>query len=302
MGPIRTWLPPYKPHSEFNIIDSRHLKRLLKYLGEIIIPPIPVKRPEWLSFLPETLFLRGTEIFSQPDHQEKLETFPDETWFFINGVATNKDIAEMNSQYLAQLFHRPITVIQNPTDFLLVDLIESAIGKTWKRNTEPAKTALDPIGKALSDPEKKHVVVIAHSQGTIIMANVLRTLIKESGKSLGNVENLKKLEIYTFGNCADEMTYIPDLKTSKTNPVPWIENFANQYDLVARLGILAPKKAKRKINIDGDRYVTKDQWGHFLNEHYLFTRLDYDEVDYKPVKDKKARLYGYLNGRTQPSY
>ena len=208
----------------------------------------------------------------------------------------------MNSGYLAALFHRPITVIHNPTNTLFLDLIECVIGKSFKRSTEPARTAVHPISEALKNPEKKRVIVIAHSQGTIIMANVLRTLIQQCHEHPQNEVDLNKLEIYAFANCADEMRYAPNLRTLQNNPVPWIENFANQYDLVARLGMLAPKKKKRKIVIDGDVHLKKEGWGHFLNEHYLHG-FDNGKRDYEPVKaDKKARLYGYLKGGTQPLY
>ncbi len=48
-----------------------------------------------------------------------------------------------------------------------------------------------------------------------------------------------------------------------------IESFGNQYDLVARLGMLAPKPGLRGIRIDGPRYIRRDAWGHLLNDHYL---------------------------------
>ena len=53
-------------------------------------------------------------------------------------------------------------------------------------------------------------------------------------------------------------------------PVPHIEHFANDHDLVAWLGMLAPDPAKHKIRIDGPMFVRPDGWGHLLNQHYLF--------------------------------
>ena len=52
-------------------------------------------------------------------------------------------------------------------------------------------------------------------------------------------------------------------------PIPWIESFGNEFDLVARLGMLAPKPAQRGIDIDGPCYVKPNGWGHLLNAHYL---------------------------------
>ena len=49
-------------------------------------------------------------------------------------------------------------------------------------------------------------------------------------------EELAKLEVDCFANCANTMPYIG---AWDGRPVPWIENFGNQNDIVARLGMLA---------------------------------------------------------------
>ena len=59
---------------------------------------------------------------------------------------------------------------------MLLDLVECSLGKEWYQNTESATAAFPAIYDALKDPEKEQVVVICHSQGTIIMAVVLRAL------------------------------------------------------------------------------------------------------------------------------
>jgi pimeloyl-ACP methyl ester carboxylesterase len=174
--------------------------------------------------------------------------------------------------------------------------------------TESAIKAFPPIYEALTNPQKKKVVVVAHSQGTIIMAYVLRLLkgqwpetegvkmlrpkksrvvavgpeplytpvepvfvypnqtpLKPSDFRPVTAEELAKLEIYCFANCARRMTYF-----DKKARVPWIESIGNEHDLVARLGMLAPHPEERQIAIDGPRYVHKDTWGHLLNVHYLY--------------------------------
>src|SRR5512144_951077 len=97
---------------------------------------------------------------------------------------TNDSVAQLNAAYLASLFHRPLTLIQNSTDSLLIDLVECLLGRDWEFEqtfdwwdmTESAIKAFPPIYEALTNPQKKKVVVIAHSQGTLIMAYVLRLL------------------------------------------------------------------------------------------------------------------------------
>lgn len=180
--------------------------------------------------------------------------------------------------------------------------------------TEPAIKAAIAILEAIKDPERDKVVVLCHSQGTIITANVLRALqrclchiqvLRDSPDTQLDlnlideitlkilciddmlamadnelesylVETIRKLEVYTFANCADKMTYITHTTNSEGEKIglPYIENFANQFDLVARLGVLSPlrKTDPSVIRIDGDVYEKQgsNAWGHLLNQHYLF--------------------------------
>ena len=240
-------------------------------------------------------------------------------------------MAEFNSTYLAKLFHRPLAVIQNATDSLLLDLVQCAIGKGWSKSTEPAVKALPLISEALENENKKKVVVVCHSQGTIIMSNVLRALksiefkeklfelhrrqfpdiaLVEPNEYLSGAvkENLRKLEIFAFANCATDMTYY-DSELS----FPFIENYGNENDIVARLGMLAPKKTQEKIDIDGANYLNADMWGHLLNQHYLFKMHTYlsnpkaKKNPYTPLGNgehvpSQPRIYGYYHGAEPEPY
>ena len=66
-------------------------------------------------------------------------------------------------------------------------------------------------------------------------------------------EELRKLEIYCFANCASEMAQIK-FRGGKEWPVPWIESYGNENDIVARLGVLANVTGPGSVRIDGDRY------------------------------------------------
>jgi len=309
LGSPKQLIPPYHPYSEYTFFDPTEFTRIVRYLEEISLLPIPIPYHyiNWLP-IPETLFLKETHVFSYPENvQAGDDNYPDEAWFFINGIATTTDMAKMNCKYLKALFHRRIVGIQNPTDSILVDLLECAVGKRWKRSMSPAQKALSPISNALNDPKIKRVILIGHSQGTIISANILRSLVDDSGQTyVKPFENMKKLEIYLFANCADNLTYIPDMKTKTGHPVPYIENFANENDLVARLGMLSPRKELWDIRIDGDMYVRKDAWGHLMNAHYL-NGFDTSRSDYAPFRSltkngATPRLFSYLDGNTPLSY
>jgi len=365
-GSVSDWAPPHRRFSEYNILNPWQPVTTLRFLADITLPAFPTTAPNWArTVFPPVVnrrLWRPTNFFRQPDDYAGVSTFPDERWFFINGIATNGDLASINAAYLAHLFHRPLTVVQNATDSVLLDLFECAIGKGFKNDpdsadrktmTEPAWRATSAILEAINAPETKRVVVIAHSQGTIITANVLRAVAKalrsdlverlepewqaftqrlmggvqtETDKivrdnlahSLGELTKgglreallrLAKLEVYTFANCADRMRYVhPSLH------VPYMEHFANERDIVARLGVLSPLRgagdqAEAPIQIDGRIFVRPRAWGHLLNQHYLTPIDDYlypgprayrrEDNPYPAVGagPPQSRLYGYFHGK-----
>lgn len=344
LGLPQTWIFPAHRFSEFRIVDFWRLERSIRYFLSITIPSIPQTPPTFGWPLLNSFFWKPTVILQRPDHYGNYTSFPSESWFFINGIMTNDAVAQVNAAYLAYLFHRPITIIQNSTCGIFADLLECAIGKEWHRTTEAAVKAFPAIYDALKS-EKRRVVVIAHSQGTIIAAVVLRMLcsitkLREEKRVLGvgvrelyaepefifpdheeirpeefdplTEEELAKLELYCFANCANEMRYFSP-STDGNRPTPWIESFGNEYDIVARLGIQAPNPDTWDIHIDGPRYVTPNTWGHLLNEHYLRPVEQHQKVRYikggqggvDPYQlinpdsfspDLTPRLFAYING------
>jgi hypothetical protein len=362
-GSPRTWIPPFRRYSEFGIIDLWRLRRTIQYLLNITVPALArAPDPGMPPFLSD-LFWQPTVILQRPDHNGSYTTYPDEHWFFINGIITDSAVAQINAAYLANLFHRPITLVQNSTDSFWLDLLECALGKAWYLTTESAEKAFPPIYDALKS-EKKKVVVICHSQGTIIMAVVLRSLIAitrraaaarmagaegiappefiypdEMPLNLDDFEPLEeaelaKLEIYAFANCANTMRYyrppakerapipgidaqerapipgiganerapIPGIGANERAPIPWIESFGNQHDLVARLGMLAPRPGKWGIDIQGPRYERFGAWGHLLNEHYLFGIEDCQKVGRRRGGAGGSQPYELINVETYPDY
>ncbi|MCO5190720.1 MAG: hypothetical protein M9928_04145 [Anaerolineae bacterium] len=344
LGAPGTWVPPYRRYSEFSILNLWRPMRTANFLFNITVPALPIKPPPFGPPVLNNLFWKPTVILHRPDHNGDTTTFPDEAWFFINGMMTDDHVAQINAAYLSHLFHRPITIIQNSTDSGLVDFLQCMVGKEWQRMTEPAIVAFPPIYDALKSRHKQRVVVIAHSQGTIILANVLRMLysltpLPRIGGEVGfesllgfagaefvwpdqseirpkdfdplTVDELARLEVYSFATCANNMPYHTWL--DERSPVPWIEHFGNEYDIVARLGMLAPDDKQWDIKIEGLRYVHRSKWGHLLNEHYLFPIADYQKDGRKregigcatpftlvnaeaPYGEAMPRLFSYING------
>ncbi|MCU0436318.1 MAG: hypothetical protein MUC49_00285 [Raineya sp.] len=273
--------------SEFNLASADLLK-FVKYSSEVALPPFlgdnHFLKPFIPSFLQSILFMEHASIFdvSMVDKNTKVE---DEKWFFINGIVTNEDLATSNGKYISLLFQRPITILHNPTNGIGLDIMQSAMGKFGHTNVEFAKFVLPQIRKALSEKEK--VVIISHSQGTLITSTILDMLIQERNPNIG------KLEIYAFANCAEEMSHKP-IADEKNKP--WIESFSNEHDVVAKLGVLHPYREERGIKIDGEHFIKKDGWGHFLNIHYLkgFIKGEYTHDSGEKITSK---LFTYLNGK-----
>ena len=334
LGHPWTWLPPHPKTSEFSAVNIRQILKSIQYLLDVTVPAFPFAVPTNLPGLGDSVFWRPTTVLFEPGIDFDPYAFPEEAWIFINGIATNERVSRINAKFLVTLFHRPLTIIQNATDSIGVDLVESILGKAWEVHTEPASKAYPFIHRALHDPEKKRVVVICHSQGTIIMSNVLRALLNDehrevlsaAGRRSGDLdanarhlpledpEYLNKLEVYAFANAATLMCHMPGLQTDQGQPVPWIESFGNEFDLVARTGMLAPRKKEHGIAIDGGTYLKKGMWGHVLNAHYLFGIHDHLKDPDRCVNDyrllpsddsgapERPRLYGYYGGETPDPY
>jgi hypothetical protein len=347
------WLPIHR-YSEYTLLNLWRLPRTVKYLLDVSIPTLPFNPPVLSPPFLGAFFFRPTKVLHRPDHNQNYTTFPSEAWFFINGIMTNDSVAQLNAAYISDLFHRPVTIIQNTTQSLLVDLTECALGKIWENEwrdiQEAAAKAFPPIYDALKSQGKNKVVVIAHSQGTIIMSVVLAMLkqltraepfspaaapaigplpmaaaapeeifpyegiLDPADFALLSDSELSKLEIYCFANCANRMTYLMNTG-AEDRPIPWIENYGNEYDIVARLGMLAPGDSARKIRIDGPIFMKPNAWGHMLNEHYLkeidqaqrvrLKRGGHGKTPAAPyrqlvpdaeIQPITPRLYAYING------
>ncbi len=272
LGSPTTWLKD--PLSEF---------RLYKNMPEAIqtVAALSIQR---------TFPLRD-EPTSIPRQEE--DTFRDESWFFINGIATTVPILRMNGEYFKELFGRPLELISNPSDGVFIDLFECVFGRSFDMSTKPAEYATSRIDDAITSDSIKKVVLLCHSQGGIIASNVVKNLIKKHrGKNV-----LKKLEVYTFGCAADEFEVDRALSKVTGRLVPYVEHYANLGDVVARVGVL-----QKQINVEDDYFgeiYEVDKQGHLLNAHYLPELKNKNYTSKKRAKN--ARLYGYLESGS-PEY
>ncbi|OUS26454.1 hypothetical protein A9Q99_18130 [Gammaproteobacteria bacterium 45_16_T64] len=377
LGPAYQWLPPYREYSEFTILNPWKPLTALEYIRDVTIPSLDRAPNKWArTFIPPLItdtFWRPSTYHQQMDPFDSETSFIREKWFFLNGIMTNESVAQINSGLISKMFRRPVTIINNSTNSLPLDLAQCVIGHEYKTDpvidkpetmTEPAYTATVALIEAVIDPEVDKVVLICHSQGTIIAANVLRALgnalhalekleidpntkdlpeldvldrlaleklpdlshidVKDTGGILNYALNiLKKLEVYTFANCAGDMTYLAYAENEGEGTqigLPYIENIANKHDIVARIGVLSPYKGDTDddlVIIDGPVFERQkdttfmDTWGHLLNHNYLYAIDDYlndSETTVDPFPSQadgdttKPRLYGYFAGQRQGGY
>jgi hypothetical protein len=327
------------PFSEYGLFVSPDVSRTIGFLVDVLVPSVPGRAPGWVREPLRSIFFHQTRIIEHAGRGG--DSHAREHWFFINGILTDRGMAGLNAGYLAELFGRPLTIIQNATDGPIFDLLECADEKAFGMNGEPVDVGFPAVHQALKDRGTDLVVVVAHSQGTLISAVMLRLLrliyapdgsrrptgaqletelaaLRRMGVTLDpgdfadiTTKELAKLEVYCFANCATVMRYVDQQRR-----LPWIESFGNEHDLVAGLGMLAPDPRGESVAIDGPLWQHRSAWGHLLNIHYLraidLSQRDVDapgpatdtSAPYEPLHKGTAaqpRLYGYING-ANPSH
>ena len=224
-------------NSELNKSNWNTIK-LLHLLSDIFFIKLPIYCPTWVPYpIKKLLFGDNSKYLpSEKEYEDRI------CIIYLNGILSNEEIVELNRRELNKIFNRPINVLHNVTDSLISDLIECLIGKTTNELTEASTVALYTLCSKLTDQNIDKVILICHSQGTIITSNVLKNLYK---LGLDKKEYLKKIEIYAFANCSSKMNYIID-------EMPYMEHFANKNDFVACLGCNCSEEVKDLISIDGN--------------------------------------------------
>lgn len=196
-------------------------------------------------------------------HPVGIQNVHPERWFFCNGVVSDKSGWKLQADYISELFGKKVEALHNPTDTIVVDLIECMAGRVWNKAEAAAKKYVNILEPILRNGEEVHI--IAYSQGGITLGNALKILHKK------NVDT-SKLSVYTFGSAHDFFDFDGKL---------YSEHFGNKNDYVARIGVLSYGAGQAKV-------YESDNYGHFLNAHYLsnFVKGDYCGGE--------SKLYSYL--------
>lgn len=255
------------PLSEYRRDDERNTAWMLKYLARIWTAKTPWTG--WGFFEREPMSV-VPNISAHPSTTDA----PGEAWFFINGILTDRKLGELNAMRLSDVFHRPITLLSNPTYNIASDLHQCINGRTLDLPSPEATHFAALIHRSLEKCER--VVLVGHSQGTIIAANIVELLIRYGVSKA----ELRKLELYLFACAA---AFIPGLGASGRTRVPLVEHFVNEHDLVAKISI--NYRGPEPLRLRGRVFYRPGKYGHVLNACYL------DDLDaYRDVGDREALL------------
>ena len=230
---------------------------IITMFSSIFIPTLPIHCPSWMPTIIKNTIFGGNSYFIKDDSfKEGIDT---KCILFINGILTNKDIVYQNINLLKRIFKLPVHCVFNNTDSLIMDLIECMIGKQTNDLTEASFVTLSVVSKLVLNKNITKIIIICHSQGTIIMSQVLTNL---SRFGLDKESILKKIEIYSFANCSTKMKYV-------INNHPYMENLANENDIIAKMGCNCHSDIAHLIDIDGKKIINPTGIGHLFNSHYL---------------------------------
>lgn len=221
----------------------------------LLIPKLSIYCPNFLPNIIKKLFFKNDCIYIK----NKNEIEDNICIIYINGILSSNDEILNDINILSSFFNRPVNAIYNVSESFIYDIIESYIGKGFNKLTEPCLLGVFTICNKLLNPNIEKLVIIAYSQGTIIMSNILFHLKK---LGLDNDIYLKKLEIYTIANCSSNMQYL------YVN-FPYMEHLVNEHDFVGKLGINCSNELKDYIKIDGKKFIIKNKYGHLLFENYF---------------------------------
>lgn len=219
--------------------------------------------------------------------KKKFEEIKKEKWLFINGIAGEYHWTRLGCEKLAETFGRDVEGVMNRGDGILWDLIECAGERTasgartagsqrdFTRMTASSKVAQSQLVarlmSALDDSKVTHVVIVAHSQGCLILRLALDELI-----AIGRTGPLKdKLCVFTFGNPSVdwERDSSPE-KQMLSGFVLRTEHFANEKDFVAKLGVLGESGDKERY---GMIFKNPNQAGHLFGAQYSLEERAYTE-------------------------
>jgi hypothetical protein len=216
---------------------------------------------------------------------------PNEKWIFVNGIAGELYWLKLACRKLATKYQREITGVFNRGDGILWDLVECAGERSLQggqraasqrvliQRTASSRNAQEALRRNLEETlvsaeERTRIVVIAHSQGCLLLRLALEDILVGRTSILATptpteseLETYKRvrqkmyiqLYVFTFGNPSVdwrlETSHQDRISPSSfgayrrgqdiaylSSYVHRTEHFANERDFVAELGVLNPNR------------------------------------------------------------
>lgn len=221
--------------------------------------------------------------------------FGGEEWLFVNGIAGEYHWTRLACEKLADRFSRKVTGIMNRGDGILWDLIECAgerdargrgtsnsqgeFVQRTQSSREAQKKLVESLRKALARTAER-IVVIAHSQGCLLLRLALGELVRTADPA-DLADLATRLCVFTFGNPSvdwDLDNSVPDTVANRhlIDYVLRTEHFANTKDFVAKLGVLSrnppvdPQFYGNVFSNDNSAWV-----GHLFGAQYSLDPVHY---------------------------
>ncbi|KAI4272954.1 MAG: hypothetical protein L6R38_006467 [Xanthoria sp. 2 TBL-2021] len=241
----------------------------LVFLGVALLCILVLRLIAWPTQGPRILYsAEDTAIAPTTD------LHPHERWVFINGICTGSSGLQANIDRLSHLFGRQVLGIHNQSWGLFGDLLECLLQRCLDYKTLDARVACEIVKEYLVDKEVEKLVLLAHSQGGIIASMVVDAMLMELPADV-----MGKLEIYTFGSAASHFHNPPtssleansssSSSSAQTTAIPYIEHYANEYDMVPRWGVLYATCKLLNNRYAGNVFIRDQATGHMFVDHYL---------------------------------
>lgn len=177
---------------------------------------------------------------------------------------------------LEKMTGRVCNLLVNPSAGAGIDLLECILGRTLDTVSDAVPACVEAVVHQLSLGRK--VVLIAHSQGGIILSNVTKQLIilaervsddqgvRDGRYAMAFKDGLSRVEAFSFCSAADEF---PSGRSG-----PFAEHFAAESDFVSRIGVLhfgGLEGWNGKVHCLPETSIGN---GHLMKEHILPSMLE----------------------------
>ncbi|KNB19498.1 hypothetical protein FOXG_16762 [Fusarium oxysporum f. sp. lycopersici 4287] len=211
---------------------------------------------------------------------------PNEKWLFINGIA-NEFFWFLGTAVVLILppaitFPKSYCITLVPT-IMSPKRISSLPGErrdgepnTLIERTQSSKAAQEALEQELraalwpaAGKVPGKVVMIAHSQGCLVLRLALQTLATETPKGSPQRRIIKeRLRIFTFGNPSIDWKVIDGTEQPLSKYVHTTEHFANETDFVAMLGVVMHRDDKGSGYDPNMVFYSKTGKAHLFGAHY----------------------------------